>query len=174
MKSDHWTTARLAIPLALLALAGTANAREIGGWSVVPQDNTCYMASAFEDGVMLVVIWDPGTKDIGFMAAGNLRGLRGQNGKEVNFDLAFDGRGQPEPWTDDKAVVVDAGDGKVGVIANLGNDQSSGLADAIASASGVRITVDDKVLGAFALNGTRAAYRELMSCGDKLAAGGKS
>ena len=175
MKPNHWKSARLAAALAMLALAGTADAREVEGWNVLPQDDTCFMSSAFEDDVTLAVIWNPATRDLAFMAAGNaLRGLRGSNGKQVSFDLAFGGRTRPGSWTDDTAVVIETDGGAVGVIAKWSDGQSSELADAIAAASGVSITVGDMDLGAFALTGIPAAYRELMRCGDTLAAGGKS
>jgi hypothetical protein len=161
---------RLLLPLAALALAAPAGARTIGGWEVTPGTDSCSMSTAFEDDVTLALIWSPKEGNLGFLAAGEGKGWSGlrAQGERAPLELRFASTAEFKEWQDNGASVVSGRGGKDGVIGYWGSERSSDLGETVASASSVSVRVGEMDLGAYDLDGTRAAYRELMRCGREL------
>lgn len=161
---------RLLVPLAALALAAPAGARTIEGWEVKPDGDTCSMSSVFEDDVTLALIWSPQDSSLGFLAAGEgWDRLRSLEDERVGLELRFASTAEFNEWHDEGArIVARRGSAKDGVIGYWGSERSSDLGETVASASSVAISVGELDLGAYELDGTGAAYRELMRCGRDL------
>lgn len=164
------TPSALALGVTALALAGPAGGRDISiieGWQLSTTGKTCTMVSTFADDVSVGLLLTPQTGELGFVTTvPHPNDLRGK--ATAPLQISFDGDAPYIQWEDDRATVITGPDSDA-VVASWGAAHSDELAQAMKSASHVKLRVGDKDIGTYDLSGSPAAYRALTRCGDQIA-----
>jgi hypothetical protein len=168
---------RLASMFAVLACAFGAPAMAdppVGdpaqGWEVISAGQACQMISTFEDDVTIGLVWTPKAGNLSFLAFGdNWKKVAGKPGSKVPVNLKFDGKVPHDDWTDEAAHVVSLGTNRTAVIADWGPEMAKELASTVSGSGTVKLSVGGKPIGTYNIDGSPAAYEQLMHCGSELA-----